>query len=254
MRSRAFTIIELMVVVLIVTAISAIIIPGLAARVAGSRLDGAVRAVEFGAALASGEAMRRGEIVALVAERDRDGSWVLWAETVAPDRAASVLSPEDGESGPMEEVPPEGGERPARTEVGSFAGVELSREVRPPAMAGAPGPMEAGVADQEPFGGEGAEEPFGGRSPERWVLGVFFPDGSARAGATVYLASEDGREQRSVRVRALAGGVESAVVNLSADDGLAMDEREAVEEELYPPPPPPAQPGRNGGAPPGGGP
>ena len=83
MRRGGFTLLETMIVVLIVTAISAIFLPSLAGRATASRLGQASRAIESGAALAGAEAMSRGVIIAFVAER-WDAEWVLWAEEVEP--------------------------------------------------------------------------------------------------------------------------------------------------------------------------
>lgn len=199
MRRGAFTLLETMLVVLIVTAISAIFLPSLAARAAASRLGQAGSAIESGAALAAGAAMDRGVVVAFVAEQ-WDEEWVLWAEEVEPGEIGGLLKP----AGAAPELPPESRER-RRTELTSFDGVRLT-DTLPPAddEALGPEPIDGPASGGPAWEGEGALEP-GVRA--RHVLGVFFGDGSCRVGPTVYLISNDG-EREAVHLRPLTGRVD----------------------------------------------
>ncbi|MDQ7013745.1 MAG: type II secretion system protein [Planctomycetota bacterium] len=238
MRVRAFTILEIMIVVLIVTAISAVVIPTLVGRVAESKLGGAVRAVEFAAALAAAEAMQRGEVVAFVAERDGE-AWVLYAEPIEPERIGSVFVRASGDE-LFEPMPDEGQPRP-RVELASFEGVEIRDQ---PVLRMSPGMGGVGGFDEDPFatdaeGDEADAERFGLDVPTaRWVLGVFFADGSARPGPTVYLIVDDGREQRSARLRPLTGGIDVATVDPFGDAPPEGETEEADELDDEPMPPP----------------
>ncbi|MFG0258722.1 MAG: type II secretion system protein [Phycisphaerales bacterium JB041] len=246
MRGRAFTIIEIMVVVLLATAISAVLIPTLVGRVTGSKLDGAASAIRFGAALAAAEAKRNGEITVFVAEQDGE-EWVLYAEPIEPERIVTVFAQD-----PLEMLPEEGAEedmpRRKRVEVASFDGVEIREE---PLVALLPSEESDGASAEELFGvvpgEEGGEEDLGlgfgaGEAPRRWVFGVFFADGTARPGPTLYLSADDGRRQRSVRVRPLTG-----TVQIDPVDPFGEAPVEDIDEGLTAPPVP-------GGDLPGGGP
>ncbi len=205
MRRGGFTLLETMIVVLIVTAISAIFLPSLAGRATASRLGQASRAIESGAALAGAEAMSRGVIIAFVAER-WDAEWVLWAEEVEPGGVGVLLKP----AGLSPEPAPE--EREVRrVEVASFERVELTDRL-PPAedeLLG-PEPIDDAASDhpameEEGWSGEAALYP---EVRERHVLGVFFADGSCRVGPTVYLLSEDG-DREVIYLRPLTGRVDA---------------------------------------------
>lgn len=200
MRRGGFTLLETMIVVLIVTAISAIFLPSLAARATASRLGQASRAIESGAALAGARAMERGVIIAYVAEAWGD-EWVLWAEEVAPGEVGALLKP--AEMSP-EAPPEEDGAR--RVELASFEGVELT-DTLPPAedeLLG-PEPLDDAAMDEGAWSGEAALYP---EVRERHVLGVFFADGSCRVGPTVYLISKDG-DREVIHLRPLTGRVDS---------------------------------------------
>lgn len=218
MRVRAFTIIEIMVVVLLATAISAILIPTLVGRVTGTKLDGAASAIRFGAAIAAAEAKRNGEMTVFVAERDGD-EWVLYAEPIEPERITTVFGTEPLGM-PPEEMPEEELPRRKRVEVASFDGVDI-RDARLVALL--PEEESDGVSAEELFGvvPESEQEidlglgfgPGAGETPERWVFGVFFADGTARPGPTLYLSADDGRRQRSVRMRPLTGTMQIETVD-----------------------------------------
>lgn len=207
---RGFTLLETMIVVLIVTAISAIILPSLASRATDGRLGLASRSLESGAALAAARAMERGTIVALVAE-DWGGEWVLWAEDVEPERVGEVLASGGGDpaSAPVDPRTVQ------RVELASFDRVELTDRL--PALVDSLTGEPDGAAGNDAAGAEGADGPAGSVGEEasllapgeheRHVLGVFFPDGSCRAGPAVYLLAEDGRRE-VVRFSPLTGRVD----------------------------------------------
>ena len=247
MRGRAFTIIEIMVVVLLASAISAILIPTLVGRVTGSKLDGASSAIRFGATIAGAEAKRNGEMTVFVAERD-GSEWVLYAEPIEPAQIETVLGHGSFDRSP-EEMPEEELPRRKRVEVAAFDGVDIRGERL---VALLPEEESDGVSVEELFGvvpeseedddfGLGAG-PGAGESPRRWVFGVFFADGSARPGRTLFLTADGGRRQRSVRMRPLTGTMQIETVDPFAEAPL----EEGGEEGVVPPPP--------GGALPGGGP
>lgn len=240
MRVRAFTIVEVMVVVLIVTAVSALLIPTLLGRVAGSKLSGAARALEFGAALASAEAVERGRIVACVAEREGE-TWVLFGEVIDADRIGAYLT--DDASDPFAAPEPaieadvfdaETGERTIRVEFASFDGVVLADEPLPLTM------LEDGseVVDEATLAMLAAQEEaeaaaFGEvETVSRWVVGVFFPDGSVRPGRKLYLRDEAGRLEREVRLRPLTGGLEVAPLVAAGPDMLRDEDRDEEDEAL----------------------
>lgn len=238
MRGRAFTIIEIMVVVLLASAISAILIPTLVGRVTGSKLDGASSAIRFGAAIAAAEAKRNGEMTVFVAEKD-GAEWVLYAEPIEPEQIETVLGRRSIDGLP-EELPEEESPQRKRVEVGSFEGVEI-RDERLVALL--PEEESAGVSAEELFGvvpesEEGDDFGMGvgpgvGDSPERWVFGVYFADGSARPGRVLFLVADEGRRQRSVRMRPLTGSMQIEPV-----DAFAEAPAEEGGEEVGVPPPP----------------
>lgn len=236
MRGRAFTIIEIMVVVLLATAISAILIPTLVGRVTGSKLDGASSAIRFGAAIAGAEAKRNGEMTVFVAERNGN-EWVLYAEPIEPAQIEAVLG-RGSLDGLPEEMPEEELPRRKRVEVGSFEGVDI-REER--LVASLPEEESDGVSAEELFGvvpESEEDDDFGfgagsgaGESPRRWVFGVFFADGSARPGRTLFLTADEGRRQRSVRMRPLTGKMQIETVDPFAEAPV----EEGGEEVVVPP-------------------
>lgn len=233
MRGRAFTIIEIMVVVLLASAISAILIPTLVGRVTGTKLDGASSALRFGAAIAGAEAKRNGEMTVFVAEKDGD-EWVLYAEPIEPGQIESVLG-RDSLDAPPEEMPEEDLPQRKRVEVGSFDGVEI-RDARLVALL--PEEEADGVSAEELFGEMPESEqdidfgigsgPDAGGSPQRWVFGVFFADGSARPARRLYLIADGGRRQRSVRLRPLTGTMQIEPVDSFAEAPIEEGDDEAV--------------------------
>jgi prepilin-type N-terminal cleavage/methylation domain-containing protein len=243
---RGFTLLETMIVVLIVTAISAIFLPGLASRAASGRIGHAAQSLESGAALAAAEAMERGVIVALVAE-DWDGQWVLWAEDVKPELLGEVLAPR----GDLPPLPPDE-DQTRRVELASFDGVKLTDELPLVAI----GPEEEGPGSgrgEEPDPSEEAE-PLPPGEHERFVLGVFFPDGSCRAGPAVFLVAEDGR-RRVVRFSPLTGRVDIRVLPQEQAEAEQTGSEEDADGGLEPPQPErpgsrPPPPGDDGGGPP----
>lgn len=233
MRGRAFTIIEIMVVVLLASAISAILIPTLVGRVTGTKLDGASSVLRFGAAIAGAEAKRNGEMTVFVAEKDGD-EWVLYAEPIEPGQIEAVLGRSSLDVLP-EETPEEDLPRRKRVEVGSFDGVEI-RETRLVALL--PEEEADGVSTEALFGdmpepAEDADFGFGlgpgaFGSPQRWVFGVFFADGSARPARTLYLIADGGRRQRSVRMRPLTGTMQIEPVDSFAEAPIEEGDDEAA--------------------------
>ncbi len=249
MRRGAFTLIETMIVVLIVAAISAIFVPTIAARMTAGKLGHAGRSIESGAALAAAEAMKRSTIVAYVAEQWGD-EWVLYAEDVEAGQAGALLR----RGGPgLDDMPPEERES-RRQELASFAGVQLT-DMLPPARDEAFGPA--------PIGGTGegvstkttamvGEYPFNaaGVGHERFVLAVFFADGSCRAGPTMYLVAEDGTRE-VIRLHPLTGRIETRRLSSVNEEIDHLDEAGET-DELMPTPekPRPREPAMA----PGGGP
>lgn len=239
---RGFTLLETMIVVLIVTAISAMFLPALASRAASGRVGQATQALESGAALAAAEAMERGVIVAFVAE-DWEGEWVLWAEEAEPERLAELLAP----VGDLPPLPPEESQL-HRVEVASFEGVEMTGRLPPVEVSG----VEV-LGAEVPADGRGEfpeQEPLLPGEHERLVLGIFFPDGSCRAGPTVYLVSDDGR-RRVVRFSPLTGRVDVRVLPTEQDEAEQLEDSEGAGSELdLPPPAISTPPERDRGGPP----
>lgn len=203
MRRGAFTLVETMIVVLIVTAISAIFLPSIAARVTDGRIGHATRSIEAGAALAAAEAMERSTIIAYVAEQWRD-EWVLWAEEVDPGQIGTLLRPAERGLGA---APEDRGA--ARHELASFEGVRLT-DTLPPALDELLGPEpiddSAGPLSSDPGGGDRGDA--GRDGPDRFVLAVFFADGTCRAGPKMYLVADDGRRE-AFSLGPLTGRVET---------------------------------------------
>jgi hypothetical protein len=201
MHRGAFTLLETMIVVLIVAAISAIFLPSIAARVTDGKLGHASRSIEAGAAIAAAEAMEGGTIIAYVAEKWGD-DWVLWAEEVAPAEIGELLRPTDAGL----DVPPDERET-TRTELASFEGVGLT-DLLPPAPDALIGPSALGGTGEDFSVNSGIDDTFdaGWGERERFVLAVFFADGSCRAGPTMYLVADDG-ERESIHIRPLTGRV-----------------------------------------------
>lgn len=222
---RGFTLLETMIVVLIVTAISAIFLPALASRATDAELGNASRGIESGAALAAARSMERGSMIALVAE-DWDGEWVLWAEEVEPAGLGELLRPSED----LPPLPPEE-DAPPREELLSFEGVRLTDEL-PPAVDPATGEALAEQPEEDVSLLE-AELREPGVRP-RLVLAVFFPDGSCRPGAPVYLVSDDGRRE-VVRFMPLTGRVEIRGLPPEAVEAEQVEEAEPG-APLSPPP------------------
>ncbi|HZW10972.1 MAG TPA: hypothetical protein VFF69_13805 [Phycisphaerales bacterium] len=196
MRRGAFTLLEIMIVVALVVAISAVALPSLASRVAGAQIGHAERSLHAAAALVQAEAMARGAPVSLVAERVGD-EWALYAEP-------------GGESGP----PSDPGDAPAppaeglssRIELARFGEVQLSGAL-PEADEASPDapPVETPDALTEPRLplNVGDEAP----GPERHEIAVFFPDGGCRPARPTYIVSGQG-DRRAVYLRPLTGRVD----------------------------------------------
>lgn len=215
MRRGAFTILEVIIVVAIVAAISAVVLPALASRVVEGRTGHAIRAVEAAVVMARVEAVERGEMVALVAERIGD-EWVLFAEPFDPHGAS------EEHSGPFE-PPPE-----ARTELIGFAGVRLSGGL--PEVGSEESPSAEIVGTQDPMlDSELAPEAM--PEPERLRIGLFFPDGGCRSPEPVYLLSAGGA-RHVLRVRPLTGKAD--VRRLPDERTEASRQREAGDELTSP--------------------
>ncbi|VAX37747.1 hypothetical protein MNBD_PLANCTO03-110 [hydrothermal vent metagenome] len=223
MRRGAFTLIETMIVVLIVAAISAIFLPTIAARMTDSKLGHASRSIEAGAALAAAEAMKRSTIVAYVAEQWGE-EWVLWAEDVEAAEVGRLLRASE----PGADLPPDARET-RREELASFSGVRLT-DVLPPARDAMPGPGRIGGAGEEVSTEVLGADIFGaaGVEPKRYVLGVFFADGSCRAGPAMYLVAEDGTRE-VVRLQPLTGRVETRRLSSVSEEIEQLEEAEEAE-------------------------
>ncbi len=245
MRRRAFTLIETMIVVLIVTAISAIFLPTIAARMTDGKLGHATRSIEAGAALAAAKAMERSTIIAYVAEQWGD-EWVLYAEDVDPSQIGVLLQPPE----PGLDMPPQERET-RRQELVSFAGVQLT-DMLPPAMDEEFGPAPIGGAGGDRSSDMLAHIPLDaaevGRA--RYVLAVFFADGSCRVGPKMYLVADDGKRE-VVHLHPLTGRIESRRLASVSDELEQLEEAdEAGASVPMPETPSPAEPSLT----PGGGP
>ncbi|MBK7406073.1 MAG: hypothetical protein IPJ41_16075 [Phycisphaerales bacterium] len=201
MRRAAFTLLETIIVVAIVVAISAVALPSLASRVTAGRVGQAVLSLQSSAALARADAMDQGRTLTLVAE-DVEGEWVLFTEPASsrPSGIAALREPEPA---------PEG-----RREVGSFDGVDLAGTLpsadEPPASETAAN----GGARPAPLGGAGAPP---AEPPERRELAVFFADGSCRSGGPIYVLGKDG-SRRVVRFGAISASIDVRILPKEQDE------------------------------------
>jgi len=249
MRRPAFTILEMVVVILLVIAISAVVLPSLAGRVTAGKMGFAVRMFEVGTSQARTEAITQGSIVALVAERDKN-SWVLYAEPVDVAQAVGLLvedfgqdqvrsdplnaflGPPPSSNDPLYESEKDGAMPKKRTELASFSDVLLVRALPESADSfglvsmmkdqGAPGTAVGRLQGAQSSSGmdTGSFMADAGGQSVRVTAGLFFPDGSCRPGKTLYLIGKDGT-RRSLHFGPLTGRLE--VRNLpSVQDEAAM--------------------------------
>lgn len=99
MRRPAFTVIEMMVVVMIVVAVSAVVLPALAGRVTAGKMGMAVQALDMATASTRSQAMLDSRMYALLAVHDKH-AWVLVTQPVHQSDAVSMLGRLDrGDSG-----------------------------------------------------------------------------------------------------------------------------------------------------------
>jgi len=221
MRRGAFTLVEVIVVVALITSIAAIVLPSLASRIVSGRAGHAVRAIESAVVLASAQAMRRGEIVELVAERDRD-EWVLYAQEPALGGMEEDDPTVDGATGLPRTLTTAGW----RVELVSFSGVELSAVLPESGEERLDGATEDLGLASDPLG-----LPVGREAPPLWLsLGFFFPDGVCRAKSPLYVVSSDGL-RRAIHLRPLTSRVDVRVLPTAEEEArqaASADEAEAL--------------------------
>ncbi len=90
MRRAAFTVIEMMVVVMIVVAVSAVVLPSLAGRVTAGKMGMAVQALDMATSSARSRAMLESRMYALLAVHEKH-AWVLVAQPIEQGTAVSML-------------------------------------------------------------------------------------------------------------------------------------------------------------------
>lgn len=185
---RAFTLIELVSVIAVLLVISALAWPVLDGRLATARMRGAAQQVESALVIARAEAQARGIMVRLVA---RNGAR-------AEDPQSLVMASVGNSTASDTERGLTKGERPALNfdesvwELGS--GVRLQAEKPSTIAAGLP--REAPVVSAKPVTAEVSQD---------LVIATFLPDGTAAAGAVVYLTG--GKDAAEVRINRWTGEV-----------------------------------------------
>lgn len=216
MHRAAFTLLETIIVVALIVAISAIALPSLALRVTAGRVGHAVLCIETSAAMARADAMELGVPRVLVAEW-MDDEWVLFTDELSSrDTAQRGDDRQAGQPGMRDPG--------ARHEVGSFAGVDFVDQLPAIQDTGVGGPG----AEQTPApGGDSGPDPADPRlgTMEPRELAVFFPDGSCRTEAPIYLLGRDG-SRRVIRLGALASRLDVRVLPNEQDEVRARGESE----------------------------
>lgn len=225
-----FTIVELMIVVTLMVAITGIVMPSMLGRLAGSIADAAIGRIEATAIQCRALAQQEGRALRLTARPRPDGSAGIYIEAIGT-RASGRHSledvlPADGQESPDEFERRTGDPRSTYPAYVLPDGYVLTRQ--PPRTD------DRGLfADpQRELGRAGRSNDFGPRDDQppgaprstpgqlRLTIAVFLPDGTALAGTPLYLIGED--VTFTIEINRWTGGVRATRV--SADDEGGLDE------------------------------
>ena len=218
--ARGLTLLEMLIVLALLAALGALVLPALAGRIGAATAAAAAEELGAAAGMARARAVSRGRAVALVAVRE--GREVrLFAEEV---ESGALRSADEEETG--------------TEEVALGAAAEFLSELPGECSLGHEAPSE------DEGGGAGGGEVIAERAPDGsdsvMQLAVFLPDGSPLRPHPAYLKAPGGKVFR-LDLGACTGRATVTVVEIGASDSEgAAEERGAGEE----PEPLPAVPAR----------
>ncbi len=236
-----FTIVELMIVVTLLVAITGIVMPSILGRLAGSIADSAIDRIEATAIVCRARAQQEGRALRLTARRRPDGSAGIYIEAIGT-RGAGRQSLEDGLYADGQQ-PPDEFERRTADPGSTFPeyvlpdGYVLTRQ---PPSDDEEGPFvdpqrehdrTGRSSDFGPLDGESLGGPRGGVGQIRLTIAVFLPDGTALAETPLYLLGDD--VTFAIEINRWTGGLR--VVRVVADAEVGLDEegwdQQAIESE-----------------------
>lgn len=236
-----FTIVELMIVVTLLVAITGIVMPSILGRLAGSIADAAIGRIEATAIQCRALAQQEGRALRLTARPRPDGSAGIYIEAIGTRgsgrQSLDGVLPADGQE-PLDEfehraadprstypayVLPDGyvltRQPPGDDEDGPF--VDPQREDDRAGRSNDFGPL-----DDESRGGL-----RGSPGQLRLTIAVFLPDGTALAETPLYLLGDD--VAFAIEINRWTGGMQATRVR--ADDEVELDEdgwdQQATESE-----------------------
>lgn len=229
MTRRAFTILEMLVVVLVIVLIMSIVAPIAVSEIGRSSLDESKRQFEAGVTLARADAQRRGVVLRLWARpaddsRATDSFFELYtvdvysAESTTPrDESASPnVPPPDSDLSSSPNAEPErpdataANETPALTQTVLMlpAGIRVASSL-PARFSLDPGAdaVPSDTLDSDPAGGlrdDTTDEPGFSKT----LIATCLPDGRVYAGRTAYLFAEKGKAW-SISINSWTGRVDA---------------------------------------------
>lgn len=213
-RARAFTLLELIVVIVIILAISAVVLPVAFDDVKRAAFREAQEQIEAVMMSARADAQRTGKTVRVTAVRV-DGRWVMRQEEIV----------EGGSHGAaMNEV--SGGARTRLMHEKALPlGMRLARSLDElTAAEGMDGTAEWGASDDAGGDVDGRDE-----DAAMMQIGMFLPDGQITPTRPLYLAEGDvGGRVGEVIVNSWTGVVTVKMVDVTNVDGLEEDEGAAA--------------------------
>lgn len=190
MARRAFSVVELLVVLALLTALVSLAMPALLGRVGGAAMEAAARQVGAAVDAARSEAHRTGRPVRLEGRRDPGGEVLLW---IVP--SGDAASEEETDAAPSEGEM--WGALPERVRLS--ASPELSEEEP------ATGPPEVGPV----------------------IVGTFLPDGNIAAAGPLFVVGDAGSLR--VRINGWTGAVTFEEAG-GDEAGASADEDVVIEE------------------------
>ena len=236
-----FTIVELMIVVTLLVAITGIVMPSMLGRLAGSIADAAIGRIEATAIQCRARAQQEGRALRLTARPRPDGSAGIYIEVIRT-RASGRQSLEDVLPADGQE-PPDGFQRRTADPRSVFPAYVLPDGyvlTRQPPRTDDRGPFSDPQRELDRAGrsndfGPLADESRGGRRNSfdqiRLTIAVFLPDGTALAETPLYLIGED--VTFAIEINRWTGGVQARRVRADDEGGLEEDgwDQQATQSE-----------------------
>jgi prepilin-type N-terminal cleavage/methylation domain-containing protein len=194
MDRRAFTLLELLIALAILVAMSSLVMPGVLARLTVARGEEARTMLDASIVEARGVAARSGEVVRVVSHEQADGRFAIVHETMRLDDDDAPAS-DDGLLGLVNER----AARPAGADRRTTVHLVLPDSCRLMTVADLEAAIERG-------GGLVAERaPDAPHEPDR-IVAVVFPDGGLAPGEELALVTPRGQAYK-MSVRHWGGGV-----------------------------------------------